>query len=402
MMQSTNRRTIIVLAFAGAAASLVWVGCGGSGSGSSPNVGATSSAGTASGSTSLAAVYKAAAWASAATVTFSGSCSMTVTSTGVPPYHNDYYLAPVSTQYPASVAVTPVTGTEMALVPYMPADINGASMTFNICPAKAATTTATSGGSIGTMISGEALYDPYEANGSTPALSDNVSYTFTTSAGVTETASFIDACNSHPTPISGGYMWHHHAVPTCLAAQIDGTSGPSHLIGVALDGFPIYGGRDINGNTIAVSQLDACNGITSPTPEFPNGIYHYVLPIGVTGKQSSLNCFAGSVSSSQVAAATRYICGLDMLDRRLQAAARARRLGRREVRSARHGACDRPRDPTHRDSEEGWTHRSARVPSRCARGRSASAGNTCRRYRDRRRPAHPRSRRPARRPTAAR
>jgi hypothetical protein len=331
MKRSTHRRTIVVLAFAGAAASLGWAGCGGGGSGSSPSVGATPAASSSSGSTSLAAVYKAAAWQSAATVTFSGTCSMTVTTTGVPPYHNDYYLAPVSSQYPASVAVSPATGTEMALVPYMPAEIDGASMTFDVCPAKAASTTATSGGPIGYTISGEALYDPYEANGSTPALTDNVSYTFTTSAGVTETASFIDACNSHPTPISGGYMWHHHAIPTCLAAQIDGTSGPSHLLGVALDGYPIYGGRDINGKTIAVSQLDACNGITSPTPEFPNGIYHYVLPIGVTGKQSSMNCFTGSVSSNQVAAAAHDICGLDMLDRRLQAAARARRLGRREI-----------------------------------------------------------------------
>jgi hypothetical protein len=36
-------------------------------------------------------------------------------------------------------------------------------------------------------------------------MSDNVSYTFTSSSGVKETASFIDSCNSHPTPISGGY-----------------------------------------------------------------------------------------------------------------------------------------------------------------------------------------------------
>jgi hypothetical protein len=325
-MQSFRRSPIAALTLAGATVVLGLAGCGGGGS--SPGTSATAASGTTASSSnaaSLAAVYKAASWQSAATVTFSGSCSMTVSTTGVPPYHNDYYLAPVSSQYPASVAVSPVTGTEMALVPYMPANISGASMTFDVCPAKAAATTATSGGPIGYMISGEALYDPYEANGSTPALSDNVSYTFTTGAGVTETASFIDACNSHPTPVSGGYMWHHHAIPTCLAAQIDGTSGPSHLIGVAMDGFPIYGGRDINGNAIAVSQLDACNGITSATPEFPNGIYHYVLPIGVTGKQSSINCFAGTVSQSQVAAQTKYICGLDMLDWRLQAAAKARR-----------------------------------------------------------------------------
>ena len=83
---------------------------------------------------------------------------------------------------------------------------------------------------------------------------------------------------------------------------MDTSGGPSHLIGIAADGFPIYGGRDINGKVISVSQLDACNGITSPTPEFPNGVYHYVLPEGVTDKQSSLNCYAGTVGSAMALA----------------------------------------------------------------------------------------------------
>ena len=299
-------------------------GCG-SGSGSTVSPSSTTSSSSSTG-TSLAAEYRAAQWGSAAHVSFSGTCSMTLTSTGVPPYHSDYYLAPVSTQYPNSVAVTPVSNTEMAVIPYSAANIQAATVTFNVCPAKAASTTTTNMGAIGYMISGEAIFNPYEGNGAaTPAMSDNVSYTFTT-GGIAETASFIDSCNSHPTPLAAGYDWHHHGIPSCLASQIDGSSGPSHLIGIALDGFPIYGGRDINGNTIAVSQLDACNGITSPTPEFPSGVYHYVLPSGVTGSRSSLNCYAGSVSQSQLAMASRYICGLDALNRRLQVAARVRRL----------------------------------------------------------------------------
>ncbi len=319
--------------------------CGGGGSNApasptastSPNS-STGGAGTTS-STGFAAAYKTARWESAVSVSFPSSCTMTLTTTGVPPFHNDYYLAPVSSQYPDSVAVTPVSKTEMSLVPYTSANISGASATINVCPTKAATTTVTNMGTIGYMISGEALFNPYEANGQrTPALSDNVSYTFTTSTGKTETASFIDACNSHPTPVMSGYDWHHHGVPTCLAAQIDGSGGPSHLIGVALDGFPIYGGRDINGKTIAVAQLDACNGITSPTPEFPQGAYHYVLPIGVTGSRSSLNCYAGTVSQQQLAAATRYLCGTDALNARLQAAARVRRL-----RTALNAALDKRR-----------------------------------------------------------
>jgi hypothetical protein len=139
-------------------------------------------------------------------------------------------------------------------------------------------------------------------------MSDNVSYTFTSSSGVKETASFIDSCNSHPTPISGGYTWHHHGLPFCLASQTDGSSGPSHLLGFALDGFPICGGRDINGSVFSTSQLDSCNGITSATPEFPSGAYHYVLPIAVTGSQSSLNCYSGTVSQTQMASAKKLKC----------------------------------------------------------------------------------------------
>jgi hypothetical protein len=315
------------------AATIFANGCSGGGAG--PTAAATavataSSGGSSTSSSAYAAAYKTAKWGSAATVSFSGSCSMTLASTGVPPFHADYYLAPVSSEYPKSVAVTPVTKTEMSVVPYTPSDIAGATATFNICPAKASSTTATSLGPIGYMISGEALFNPYEGGATeTPALSDNVSYTFTTAAGKSETASFIDQCNSHPAPLSAGATWHHHAVPTCLAAQIDGASGPSHLIGIALDGFPVYGGRDINGKVISVSQLDACNGITSPTPEFPKGAYHYVLPIGLTGKQSSLNCYAGTVAQSFAALSHRFICGLGARNWVLQLAARRRRLAMR-------------------------------------------------------------------------
>jgi hypothetical protein len=316
-------------------AALICIGCSGGGSsGIAAAPSATASAGASSGTSSTAstayvAAYKAAPWSSAVTVAFSGTCSMTLTTTGVPPVHAAYYLAPVSTQYPNSVAVTPVTKTEMSVVPYQPSDISPATVTFNICPTKAATTTATNMGAIGYMISGEAIFNPFEGGGTqTPAMSDNVSYTFVDANGTTQTASFIDQCNSHPTPLSAGYEWHHHGIPTCLAAQVDGSSGPSHLIGIAMDGYPIYGGRDINGNAISVSQLDSCNGITSPTPEFPNGIYHYVLPIGVTGKQSSLNCYSGTVSQAQLASLSRRLCGLDALGRRLQIAARNARRRR--------------------------------------------------------------------------
>ena len=180
-------------------------------------------------------------------------------------------------------------------------------MTFNTCPTKAATTTATTGGNIGVMISGSALFNATEGQLNGPAaLTDNVSYTGLiykngVSTGTTATASFLDTCNGHPSPRAAGDTYHYHGLPNCVTSQVDTAGGPSHLIGVAADDFPIYGSRDINGSVVAVSQLDACNGITSPTPEFPGGVYHYVLPEGVIRFQSSLRCYVGTVTKALVA-----------------------------------------------------------------------------------------------------
>ena len=77
------------------------------------------------------------------------------------------------------------------------------------------------------------------------------------------------------------------------------TNGHSPLIGYAIDGFPIYGPvgykNDENGSRVSrilkssfnenkeyvkdLGDLDECNGITSVTPEYPDGIYHYVMTI---------------------------------------------------------------------------------------------------------------------------
>lgn len=129
------------------------------------------------------------------------------------------------------------------------------------------------------------------------------------------TASFIDQCNSHAAGGMGGNSgstWHYHAVPLCWTQTIDGATGASHIIGVALDGFPIYGGRDISGNPVAASSLDSCNGITSPTPEFPSGAYHYVLPLNTTTAQSSMGCYSGTAGSAITAWAQQLRCKMLM------------------------------------------------------------------------------------------
>lgn len=79
--------------------------------------------------------------------------------------------------------------------------------------------------------------------------------------------------------------------------MVDVTNGPSHIIGIAFDGYPIYRDLDISGNTVSAGALDQCNGITSPTPEFPSEVYHYVL-LNVAGPASSVWCFRGVVDPS--------------------------------------------------------------------------------------------------------
>ena len=162
-------------------------------------------------------------------------------------------------------------------------------------PIFATAPTDTSLGAIGLMISGATLFNPYEGDGTTVATASNFSVKNAQGADVW----FLDSCSGHPTPMG---QYHYHALPGCVTAQVDVAGGPSHIIGVAFDGFPIYGDRDARGNQITAAQLDACNGITSATPEFPDGIYHYVL-LPTSDSTSSIRCLSGVVDASLVSMA---------------------------------------------------------------------------------------------------
>jgi hypothetical protein len=280
------------------------LGCGSS----KPSTASTAATAT-STPNQYTAVYKSLSFGSSVTVTYPSTCEMTLTISGKPNYTpNPYYLAPAASGQ-TIVAHTPVTNTALAVVSYAsviePA-LQGSTATINICPTQASTTTTAGLGAVGYLISGTDLFSPFEMDATTAAVADNASYTFTDGNGVSQTAYFLDQCASH----SNGTTWHAHGNPACVTSQVDTATGPSHIIGIALDGFPVYGGRDINGALVQVSQLDGCNGITSPTPEFPTGAYHYVLPIGVTTKQASLNCYTGSVSATTMASARKLACNM--------------------------------------------------------------------------------------------
>ena len=221
---------------------------------------------------------KAAKWGDNVKINYADD-SFTFTSNGVPNHARpaEYVLPNAGVMLP-----TPTTS-------YVGADPTKAQdykFTIPLNPSKAAKTTSTSLGEIGVMISGAVLFNPYEGDGKSIATFDN--FSLKNSKG--EDVYFLDSCNAHPTPMG---QFHYHALPTCITSVVDTADGPSHIIGVAFDGFPIYGDRALDGSKIAASQLDECNGITSATPEYPKGIYHYVL-LNTKDSTSSIRCFAGT------------------------------------------------------------------------------------------------------------
>ena len=135
-------------------------------------------------------------------------------------------------------------------------------------------------------------------------------------AMTSQMARALDANHAHVQP-SGTY--HYHGLPSGLISRLKEDSHSMVLIGWAADGFPIYslygykdsfdsnsplvelhasyrirkGNRPIgsnipqgtyNGNytldwkyVAGSGDLDACNGRHGVTPEFPKGIYYYVI-----------------------------------------------------------------------------------------------------------------------------
>ena len=230
---------------------------------------------------------KAAKWNPTVKLTYSNS-SVIMQPDGIPNHARDAYYA-----VPNAGVVVPNATTATALKD--PTKAQTYKFTIPTTPKYVSKVTSTSLGSIGVMISGAVLYNPFEGDGKTVAMASN--FTITDSNG--NTASFVDKCAGHPTPQQGAY--HYHGLSRCVTEKVDKVSRPSHIIGFALDGFPIYGDRDIKGKQMTAKNLDQCNGINSATPEFPKGIYHYVL-LSTADVHSSLTCFHGEVDTSQMQA----------------------------------------------------------------------------------------------------
>ena len=107
-------------------------------------------------------------------------------------------------------------------------------------------------GPIGMAINGIPLYNPWNSD------FDN--------AVEGSTRERFDMCQGHP---DGHGRYHYHQEPSaCLFKVVPGV--PSSIIGVAYDGFAIYGPVDENGKTLKSADLDECHGRVRA-----DGVYQY-------------------------------------------------------------------------------------------------------------------------------
>lgn len=257
------RRLFTIGATAAAATALIACGAASAASPTAPSATASSQAATdvattpatTTPATTPPAIY--ARFRSAVQVSISGS-TVTLQSRDVPDHASPYwgsgnalYEAPH-----AGMQVNPFTIQEQTLTLRVPStpQVSG--------------TTDTPLGPIGMAVNGVALFNQYAA-GRMPLTTEIVSF---------------DRFNGHPTPTN---QYHYHFEP--LAITNGNTSG---LVGVLLDGFPVYGPDDPGG--ARPSDLDSCNGHTAPTADSTQATYHYHT---TTTVPYIAGCFRGTQGS---------------------------------------------------------------------------------------------------------
>ena len=280
----TTRTHLIVAGAALAISGLVLAGCTATSSTDHSSMTSDSTSGStdSTSTTSTADGLMLASWGDNVSVTFADG-TIRYVSDGIPNHDRQ-------AEYAVPTAGVQVPDASSAVAAADPTVAQSYDFTITTNPVLADEPTSTSLGTIGVMISGAALFNPYEGDGSTVATASN--FTVLNDAG--QEVAFLDTCNGHPTPM-GSY--HYHALPTCVTAVVDEEGGPSHILGVAFDGFPIYGDRALDGTQLTADDLDECSGITSATPEYPDVIYHYVL-LDTADSTSSIRCFSGVVDES--------------------------------------------------------------------------------------------------------
>ena len=171
--------------------------------------------------------------------------TVVIRSDGVPT-HNSPYFNTTDSRYEA------YNGTNARFM-LNPNRIREQQLTFRlpIGPSPASLNTATPLGPIGVSLNGVPIFNQYA--GPNRPLTDEID-TF-------------DHYNGHPQQTG---QYHYHVQPVALTAEL----GEDALIGVLLDGYPVYGPLE-DGVYVTNADLDALHGHVGPTADFPDGIYHY-------------------------------------------------------------------------------------------------------------------------------
>jgi len=122
-------------------------------------------------------------------------------------------------------------------------------------------------GEVGFMLSGVPLYNAFDAT-----LRDAAAY------------EVQDSCDGHP-QVTGQY--HYHSESSCFKDESVQT-----VLGFALDGFPITGGKVADNKYLLTDDLDICHGLTSEIVLDGKRtiMYHYVMTADFP---YSVSCFKG-------------------------------------------------------------------------------------------------------------
>jgi hypothetical protein len=199
----------------------------------------TTAAGTSTAS--LPALYKT--FGNGTTVALDGSY-VVITSDGVPD-HKSAYFGTGDARYEA------YNGSNQNFR-INPNRISTQHFVFRIplTPTALATASPTPLGPIGVAVNGVPIFNQYAAN----------------NQPLTGEIDSFDQYNGHPQQTG---VYHYHVEPTWITRASRAT-----LVGVLLDGYPVYGPIE-NGQLVSSGSLDAAHGHFGATPEFPQGVYHY-------------------------------------------------------------------------------------------------------------------------------
>ena len=167
----------------------------------------------------------------------------------------------------------------------IPVNFNGANAwKIPLNPAIAKAPTSVVDGPLGVAINGVPIFNPCTQGGCV-------------TGGDTKVLGQLDTCNGHAGRADD---YHYHAAPTCMMADQPSSYWDTHPLGWALDGFPIFGYRDADGNTAVRDTI--CGGNTKTVPNAPAGYAYHVTD----ASPYVTNCLIGTPSPDLAGQGAKY------------------------------------------------------------------------------------------------